>query len=740
MDFAKLVLKADSSDLKAATSNLKKTAHAASLTDGAVKKLNNSFNPKNLLGGLAAGVTITSIAGAIKRLSGTASDLSETISKNKQIFGSSAKQIEEWSKTASSSIGQSQRQAVDAADTFAIFGRGAGLAGQELVDFSKKFTVLASDLASFNNTSPEEAIVAIGAAMRGENEPIRRYGVLLDDATLKNQALRMGLIKTTKEALTPQIKTLAAAEQVFKQTTVAQGDFKRTSEGLANTERIANATLDDKAAIIGESLVPAMKQWYDLIIKISTVAAPLLDDTLKGWNFILGGESAANKTVADMQNVNKELADLIALRKEWNDQLEWSKKQFARTGAATYADDIKQAESNIQSITESIKGLNAETAGMFGNGAAKGVVPSSAAAGPVAEPSKNTFDTDVYDRHKEMLESIMTPAQELAAFEKELNDVYNLSSMTLYERNSILKSAHEEYLNSLSPLEAVIEAERLYSKQMAAGAITAEQYKNLLAERQSVFDEAAASEAEAMAGQIEREHEMLYGSLMTEEEEILASYERRREEILNAQTILEEQKTELMVKAAQDRDKKLGALRASAAKAEVSAYSQLFGSIATLGKTFAGEQSALYKGMFAVSKGFALAKAAINMGQALSESGSSAPWPANLALIAGAAATMGSIIADIAAVSFAGAKDKGGDIPAGMWGIAGEYGPEIISGPAHVTSRKETAGILGGRSNVKIVNVLDPGIVSQWAQSEDGEAVVMNIIRRNRAEIAEYSI
>uniref|UniRef100_UPI001B4FB41C phage tail tape measure protein n=1 Tax=Providencia sp. TaxID=589 RepID=UPI001B4FB41C len=41
----------------------------------------------------------------------------------------------------------------------------------------------------------------------------------------------------------------------------------------------------------------------------------------------------------------------------------------------------------------------------------------------------------------------------------------------------------------------------------------------------------------------------------------------------------------------------------------------------------------------------------------------------------------------------AGMFDSGGFIPRGQFGIAGEYGPEIVNGPARITSRKSTAAL-----------------------------------------------
>jgi hypothetical protein len=185
-----------------------------------------------------------------------ASDLSETVSKVGVLFGETSKDIEKFADGAASSLGQTKQQALDAAATFATFGKAAGLSGQDLSKFSIDFVKLSSDLASFNNTSPEQAINAIGSALRGEAEPLRAYGVLLDDASLRQEALALGIVNTTKNALTPQQKVLAAQALIYKQTGAAQGDFERTSDGLANKTRILTAQLENAKVTIGEALLP----------------------------------------------------------------------------------------------------------------------------------------------------------------------------------------------------------------------------------------------------------------------------------------------------------------------------------------------------------------------------------------------------------------------------------------------------------------------------------------------------
>jgi hypothetical protein len=247
----------------------------ASQADRNVGRTGDAFGRLGVVMKAAAGAFIaTKAVAAIKSVTTAASDLNESMSKTRVIFGRSAAVIEQFANRAASSIGISKTAALDAASTFAVFGKSAGLSGRELTGFSTRLVTLSADLASFYNTSPEEAITAIGAALRGESEPIRRYGVLLDDATLKQQALSMGIIKTTKGALSPQQRVLAAQAQILKQTSDAQGDFERTAGGAANQQRILAAQVANAKAQIGVGLLPAMTALMPVINDVVQSAVP----------------------------------------------------------------------------------------------------------------------------------------------------------------------------------------------------------------------------------------------------------------------------------------------------------------------------------------------------------------------------------------------------------------------------------------------------------------------------------
>ncbi len=264
----KIRITGDSSGLRSATDD------SVGILEGFSSKVSAlSVAAGNLLAdGIRQG--FGAISGFAKGSIGAASDLNETVSKVGVLFGAAAPEIEAFAATAAASLGQSKQQAMDAAATFATFGKSAGLGGSDLAKFSTDLTSLSSDMASFSNTTPQDAIDAIGAALRGESEPIRRYGVLLDDASMRQKALELGIISSTKNALTPQQKVLAAQALILDQTSAAQGDFARTSDGLANKSRILKAQMSNLQTTIGQAFLPVV---LAATTAISTKLLPVLE-------------------------------------------------------------------------------------------------------------------------------------------------------------------------------------------------------------------------------------------------------------------------------------------------------------------------------------------------------------------------------------------------------------------------------------------------------------------------------
>lgn len=236
-------------------------------------------------GALSAAKSVAGLgASAVSSLSSAveaATSLGEETSKSGVIFGASAAKVAEFANSASR-IGIAGSAALSATGNFGNLFTAMGMGQEEAANYATTMTALSADLASFNNSSVEDAIGALGAALRGEAEPIRRFGVLLDDATLKQEALSQGLIKSTTGSLSPAIKAQAAYAAILRQTASAQGDFERTSGSLANMQRIISAKASNIFSTIGTAFEPLYKSIAASVSRVLTAVEPLFAKIAEG--------------------------------------------------------------------------------------------------------------------------------------------------------------------------------------------------------------------------------------------------------------------------------------------------------------------------------------------------------------------------------------------------------------------------------------------------------------------------
>ena len=203
---------------------------------------------------MTAGLTLPIVAIGVAAVN-MASDVEESVSKVNTLFGESADEVVSWSETTATAYGIAKADALDYAGELGNVLLAQGLSGDSAADLSVEMVELAADMASFNNASPEETFAAIQAGAIGSSEPLRKYGVVISAASVNQKALEMTGKATTAE-LTEQDKTLARLKLIVEQTTAAHGDFAKTSDGLSNSTKIAQASFKDIGAELGQQLLP----------------------------------------------------------------------------------------------------------------------------------------------------------------------------------------------------------------------------------------------------------------------------------------------------------------------------------------------------------------------------------------------------------------------------------------------------------------------------------------------------
>lgn len=211
---------------------------------------------------------------------GNYSDLQESISKSIQVFGSEVDTVNDFVYSQADAMGQSRQQAFEAIGTFGNLLTSLGLGRDVAADYSITLNKLASDLASFNNTSVDDAVIALRSGMTGELEALKKFGVAINAEMIKQEAVAMGLSKNISDRLEPVIKMQAIYSLIMKQTTNAQGDFIRTSGGYANSLRILEARWTNFKTLLGGTLMPLATMFINVFSRALKAAESFLSSPI----------------------------------------------------------------------------------------------------------------------------------------------------------------------------------------------------------------------------------------------------------------------------------------------------------------------------------------------------------------------------------------------------------------------------------------------------------------------------
>lgn len=207
----------------------------------------------------------------------SASNLSESIAKANTVFSNNADEVQAWARTTSKAFGVNRQAALEAAGTYGNLFQAFGVSQKEAFKMSTSLVELAADMASFNNVPIDQALTALRSGLSGEAEPLKRFGVALNEARLKAEAAALGL-GTFTGTLPPAIRMQAAYSLVLKDTALQQGDVARTSSGLANQMKFLQAGVADAKASFGELFIPVV---LNVVNVLNDKVIPVINDVVE---------------------------------------------------------------------------------------------------------------------------------------------------------------------------------------------------------------------------------------------------------------------------------------------------------------------------------------------------------------------------------------------------------------------------------------------------------------------------
>lgn len=186
-----------------------------------------------------------------------ASDMEQAVGGSEAIFGSASKTIQDFGNTSADAFGISRTAALQLTAATGAMLKGFGFTQQAAADTSVRLAKLGADLAATFGGRPEEAVSALGAALRGEFDPLERFGVSLNVTQASLRAVELGLASSASSA-SLNAKAQGALSLIFERSAAAQGQFARESDTAAGRMARNAATFSDLKAEIGQGVLPAM--------------------------------------------------------------------------------------------------------------------------------------------------------------------------------------------------------------------------------------------------------------------------------------------------------------------------------------------------------------------------------------------------------------------------------------------------------------------------------------------------
>jgi len=251
---------ADLSDFKAAIGTIQGDLDKLQQNTKSISFMEAGEQLRDIGSSMTQSVTVP-VLGFFQDAIGAASDANEEMSKFAQVFkGDLGQQGESWVSQTAAEMGRAESMVRSYAASFgAVLSPQFGENKKAALDLSEGYTKLAVDLSSFYNVTEDEAKQSLMSALAGETEPMRRFGVMLDETKVKAELLAMG-VDTTTRAATDAEKQQARYNLIMKATADAQGDAVRTSDGFANSMRAIEGTFEQVKVELGNVLMPVIMQ------------------------------------------------------------------------------------------------------------------------------------------------------------------------------------------------------------------------------------------------------------------------------------------------------------------------------------------------------------------------------------------------------------------------------------------------------------------------------------------------
>ena len=234
----------------------------------------------------------------VRSLLKLASDAEEVGSMFNVVFSNMSGEAEQTAADLKKYLGASTTEVKSALANLGDTFKPLGFAEAEALKLSATMTRLAGDLASFKNMSFDEALQRLQATLIGNHENAIKFGVIINENTLKAKMAELGTDKLTGAAK-EQAKVFARLTLLMEGTRDAQGDLGRTSDSFANSMKRMWSMLKELGETIGTAIMPIFQGLGNIISALAEKANEFVGGQLPKLNEALSTVKAILDGIAD---------------------------------------------------------------------------------------------------------------------------------------------------------------------------------------------------------------------------------------------------------------------------------------------------------------------------------------------------------------------------------------------------------------------------------------------------------
>ena len=232
------------------------------------------------------------------KLLGDAIDISSSLTEVenvvRQTFGQYESLINNFAKTSIEKFGMSELSAKQFASRFQAMGTALDIPQGKMAKMSIRLTELAGDMASFYDVSQEDIAKSLQSVFSGTTAPMRRYGIDLTQATLKEWALKQGL-DANISSMTQAQKAMLRYQYVLAHTTNITGDFARTADTWHNQITMLRENFKALGAVVGGGLINAFKPFIKVLNSVLQKVISFAEMVTNALGSIFGWRYEASK-------------------------------------------------------------------------------------------------------------------------------------------------------------------------------------------------------------------------------------------------------------------------------------------------------------------------------------------------------------------------------------------------------------------------------------------------------------